>query len=206
MYRTPAERGTEDRPPKELVYDALDESRSGSQTALFQYFGLPIVAGLAMGAFTGPTGGLLGLVAGGAYSAWSWRGRKKAGGAVLRVEGEVLSVTVRGGKERNERILLGDLANVTLDIKTIERVTEGDSAIPAMRFIDAKVGPKVDTARIVLVSASGRQVTLTQDYLAHMSATEWLGKIRVFLRKHGWLPEDEREGPPSSVVDGDDDA
>ena len=75
-----------------------------------------------------------------------------------------------------------------------------------MRFIDAKVGPKVDTARIVLVSASGRQVTLTQDYLAHMSATEWLGKIRVFLRKHGWLPEDEREGPPSSVVDGDDDA
>jgi hypothetical protein len=29
-----------------------------------------------------------------------------------------------------------------------------------------------------------------------MDATEWLGKIRVFLRKHRWLPEDER---PSQV-------
>jgi hypothetical protein len=193
VYRTPAEKAPEDRPPRELVYDALDESRSGSQIALFQYFGLPILAGLALGAFTGSTGGLLGLLGGAGYSAWSWRGRKKAGGAVLRVDDGVLSVTVRGPKERNERLRLDDLANVTLDIKTIERVTEGDSAIPAMRFIDAKVGPKVDTARIVLVSAGGRQVHLTEDYLAHMSATEWLGKIRVFLRKHGWLPEDERE-------------
>jgi hypothetical protein len=26
-----------------------------------------------------------------------------------------------------------------------------------------------------------------------MDATEWLGKVRVFLRKHGWLPADERK-------------
>jgi hypothetical protein len=74
---------------------------------------------------------------------------------------------------------------------------DGDGAIPAMRFIDAKVGPKVDTARIVLIGASGREVRLTEDYLSHMHATEWMGKIRVFLRKHGWLPEDEREDLPS---------
>jgi hypothetical protein len=27
----------------------------------------------------------------------------------------------------------------------------------------------------------------------HSEATTWLGKIRVFLRKHGWVPEDERQ-------------
>jgi hypothetical protein len=29
--------------------------------------------------------------------------------------------------------------------------------------------------------------------LPHFEATDWLGRIRVFLRKHGWVPEDERE-------------
>jgi hypothetical protein len=27
-----------------------------------------------------------------------------------------------------------------------------------------------------------------------MESIEWLGKIRSFLRSHGWVPEDEREG------------
>jgi hypothetical protein len=26
-----------------------------------------------------------------------------------------------------------------------------------------------------------------------MTATEWLGKIRVFLRKNGWVPLDETD-------------
>jgi hypothetical protein len=29
------------------------------------------------------------------------------------------------------------------------------------------------------------------DHVAHMTATEWVGKIRVFLRKNGWVPLDE---------------
>src|SRR5262249_20724692 len=108
-----------------------------------------------------------------------------------------------GQRELHERFRLSDLANVSLDIKTIERVMDGDSAIPAMRFIDAKVGPKVDTGRIVLVGTNGREVRLTDDFLPHMHCTEWLGKVRAFLRKHGWLPEDERETPSSRSPNSD---
>ena len=46
--------------------------------------------------------------------------------------------------------------------------------------------------RIVLVAKSG-EVPLTEAYLANVDVTEWFGKTRVFLRKHGWLPESERE-------------
>jgi hypothetical protein len=197
VYRTPAEKEKEPAPPKELVYQATDDS-GASTIALFQYFGLPLVAAAGLAALAGSIAGVVGLVAGGAYSFWSFRNRKDAGSAVLRVENEVLLVEVRGGKPIHERFRLGDLANVSLDVKTIERVTDGDSAIPAMRFIDAKVGPKVDTARIVLTGEGGREVRLSEDYLAHMHAVEWLGKIRTFLRKHGWVPEDERESPPST--------
>jgi len=43
---------------------------------------------------------------------------------------------------------------------------------------------------------------LTEAYVSQMDATEWFGKIRVFLRKNGWTPRDEREsereGEPAS--------
>ena len=43
--------------------------------------------------------------------------------------------------------------------------------------------------------------------MAHADSVEWLGKIRVFLRSHGWLPEDERttSSGPDDVVEGEDD-
>lgn len=62
-----------------------------------------------------------------------------------------------------------------------------------MRFADSQVAPPVDKARIVL-EFDQRSVPLTREYLAHMDATDMLGELRVFLRKQGWVPEDEREG------------
>ena len=96
-----------------------------------------------------------------------------------------------------------------MDTKTIQKVQEGGDAIPAMRFINATVGPELDTARIVVVGARGTRVPLTTEYIAHMDASEWFGKIRVFLRKSGWVPADERapeSAPPSSesAPDSDD--
>jgi hypothetical protein len=194
MYRTPAAREPEVRPPRELLYDATDDTagRADGMTALFRHVSLPILACMVVTWLVGPTTGALMLVVAAAYSAWSWRTRKKRGGALLRVERDVLSVELRGEREHHDRIRLSDLADVVLDTKTIERVVDGTSAIPGMRLIDSRVGPKVDTCRIVLVGTGGREVLLTKDYLPHMHATEWLGKIRTFLRKHGWEPESER--------------
>lgn len=56
----------------------------------------------------------------------------------------------------------------------------------------------VDTARIVLVARGRPPIMLCDDHLAHMDATEWMGKTRVFLRKQGRVPFDERDPPPSA--------
>jgi hypothetical protein len=180
-----------------FTYEATDEgaNRGDGMLALFRHFSLPILAAVAAAWIGGQVAGIAALVGAAGYSIWSWRTRKKRGSAVLRVERGAIEVEVRGKRALHDRFRLADLSDVVLDIKTIERVMEGSSAIPAVRFIDSKVGPKVDTARIVLVSASGREVRLTEEYLPHMHATESLGKIRTFLRKHGWVPEKERENP-----------
>ncbi len=161
--------------------------------ALFRHFTLPLAVSMPVAWMGGQFAGIVALAGAAAYSIWSWRTRKSRGGAVLSVDGDVLAVEIRGRRVCHERLHLGDLATVALEVKTIERVMDGSSAIPAMRFIDSKVGPKVDTARIVLVTA-GREVALTRSYLPHMHVP-WrgAGKIRTFLRKHGWVPEDERE-------------
>ena len=78
-------------------------------------------------------------------------------------------------------------------MKTIERLQDGSSPIPALRFANPTIAPPVDTARVVRVGTNGRRYPLTQAYLAHMDATESVGKIRVFLRKNGWLPASERK-------------
>jgi hypothetical protein len=195
MYRTPPEREPEVQPPRELIYDATDETagRADGMSALFRHVSLPIIVCMVATWLAGSGVGTAALVGAVVYSVWSWRTRKKRGGAVLRIERNVLSVEIRADRELHDRIRLGDLADVVLDTKTIERVQDGTSAIPGMRLIDSKVGPKVDTCRIVLVGTGGREVLLTKEYLPHMHATEWLGKIRTFLRKHGWEPESERE-------------
>jgi hypothetical protein len=195
MYRTPAAREPENRPPRELVYDATDATaaRTDGQLALFRHFSLPILASILVGWVAGGNAGIAAFVCAAAYSIWAWRTRRRRGGAVLTVDRDVLAIEMRGKRAHHDRVRLDDLVDIVLDIKTIERVMEGSSPIPAVRFIDSNVAPKVDTARIVLVRASGQEVPLTTDYLPHMHATEWLGKIRSFLRKHGWVPEDERE-------------
>jgi hypothetical protein len=88
---------------------------------------------------------------------------------------------------------LDELANVELDTKTIRQVEQGGSAIPAMRFADSRVGPELDRARILLVCDDETRIPLSEIYGVHMQTSESFGKMRVFLRKHGWVPEDERD-------------
>ena len=83
--------------------------------------------------------------------------------------------------------------DVVLDTKTIRKVVDGDSMLPAVRFTNTKVGPEIDLGRIFLTNGHERYA-LIDDFLSHTHAIEWFGKIRVFLRLHGWVPPDEREG------------
>ena len=177
----------------ELVYLSQERghgTRPGM--AVLQLFALPMTVGVILAMIATPTAAIVGMIGAVVCMVWLWR-RPSGEGTILRVNNGELCLLARQGREIAEPFPLADLLDVTLDSKTIQPVQDGGSAIPAMRFIDSKVSPEVDVARIVLVARGRDPVPLTKAHLAHMDATEWRGKIRVFLRKQQWVPEDERE-------------
>ncbi len=168
------------------------QDRRSSAVILFQLFTLPVLTAVLLSVLVTPTAGLVGLVAAGAFLVWRWRRRGDPDTIVMVIEsGELV---VHAGRRPVARVRLRDVEDVALDTKSIRPLQEGGSAIPAVRFIDSKVGPEIDVARIVLVGEGG-SVRLHEDHVAHMTATEWVGKIRVFLRKNGWVPLDETGAP-----------
>lgn len=189
MPRKPARKDADT--PSELVYVANDASRRGSSVvAMFKVFSAPMIVVIVLSQIAGPNVAVVGMIASAIAAIWWWRRAPKLGGVVLRVErGELWVSTAR--RTIASRFQLEEV-DVELDTQTIQKVQEGGSAIPAMRFIDATVGPDLDVARIVVIGR-GERLPLTDDSVPYMEATEWFGKIRVFLRKNGWVPRDERE-------------
>jgi hypothetical protein len=198
MYRQPAPPPQKAGPPDELVYVGNDrDRRNRSSVVAVQLFTLPPLAGAVAATVISPTAGFVALalsIAGVVF----WVRRPDDARIVLRVKNGELLVHPSGSTEP-ARFSLDELLNVSLDSKIIQRVQEGSSAIPAMRFIDSRVGPEQTTARVILVGRGRPFVPLGEAYLAHVEATEWLGKIRVFLRKHGWVPADERDEEEASA-------
>jgi hypothetical protein len=200
VYRAPKLPEPVEPPPSELVYVAMNREKQGIQYAWMQLFALPVLLGIGVAIGTGIS--WLGLVVTIGAGVFAYRFRKKAlggDGAILRIEQGELKVYTRSGVAPLAVVKLRELSDVRLDIKTIQRVQEGDSMVAAVRFTNTTVGPAIDQARIVLVGRKTSktpdrlQVHLTDEYFAHMDSTEWLGKIRVFLRKNGWIPADERK-------------
>lgn len=196
MYREPARRDSSDGTPDELVYEW--ELRGGAQVTLREVAASVVAYGIA-GAIGSrlESGGLAVVIALAVTGTLALRARRAWAreAVVLRVEDGALLVRDRGARAVKARIALRDL-DVTLDTKTIRRVEEGRSAIPGVRYLDTRVGPEIDVSRIVLVERADdgeRELALSEPYLAHLHATEGFGKIRVFLRRHGWVPTDERE-------------
>lgn len=175
-------------PPTELAYRPMTRRRA-SGLVVMQVVAIPFAVGFAL-SFVHPSAGLAGLVASAVFLVWWWR-RPTAAAATLRVRAGTLHVYF-GDRSEAESIALRKLRDVVLDTKTIQPVMDGGSAIPAMRVIDPSIGPEVDTSRIVLV-ARKRKIRLTEDFQPNIDSSEWIAKVRVFLRKNGWVPADERE-------------
>jgi hypothetical protein len=193
-YRAPRLPEDVPPPPKELVYEANERDRNTNiQVAWFQFFGGPMLVGVLLASLIGGITGLLGFAGAMIFSIWYRKRSARADGAVLRIDEDRLHVLTRDLKDEKAFFLLRELAGVELDVKTIERLQDGNSPIPALRFANPTIAPPVDTARVVLVGTKGRRYFMTDVYLAHMDATESVGKIRVFLRKNGWLPASERK-------------
>lgn len=166
-------------------------SRHTSSVAAYYGLLLPLFVGMgvAMLARSAPAG----LVAALGTAGWKYWQRRRARStprAVLRVLRGRLHLS---GAAFVQPVAcdLNQLLDVYLDTKTIQRVQENAGAVPDLRFINATVGGEQDTARIAL-ELEHETFLLTEERLSHTDANEWFGKIRRFLRRHGWVPEDER--------------
>jgi hypothetical protein len=134
------------------------------------------------------------LASAGAVALWKWRWARDVSGLLLRVEDGDLVITTRASKEVLTHVRLGAVRDVSLDTKSIRKVEPGRDAVPAVQFIHTQVGPEIDVARIVLdLEGRSTPIRLSDAYVSHIDSVEWLGKIRSFLRAHGWIPVDERE-------------
>jgi len=204
-YRDPAPKVS--RPAKaELTYVPLERTDRGSgMTAAFQIVALPTVLFCVVWKTVGPTEGAVAWVIALALSVWMWRRTPKPG-AVLRVEDGVLLVRPRGAKETLYRVRLLDLDDVVLQTKTVERVVDIATGNPYARTLNPQIAPKTDTNRIALEGRGEAEFALTDEYQSHSDTLDWFGKIRVFLRRNGWTPIDEREPPSGQVASGRGDA
>jgi hypothetical protein len=185
-------------PPTEYVFVARERDVNAAfhrvwiRTILFGLGG-----GSCVAAAVSPAAAWVVILAVLAWSIVSWRRTKGGEAIVFRVEEGRLSITLR----RRARPLLAPLSlknvlDVTLDTKSISPVMR-DTSIAAVAP-QMKVGAEVDVARIVIVPRPpGEPIPITEEHVAHMDAIAGAGKIRTFLRAHGWLPEDEREAAPA---------
>jgi hypothetical protein len=192
-YREPSNDHDERRaqPENELFYFPESDRHTSPIGAVYGLL-LPVLVAVAATAILQSPA--IGLLAGVALLAWAFWRRRRAQvlpRATLRVDDGRLELNGPAfGQPVN--LDLKDLLDVYLDTKTIRRVQDGPSIIPAVRLLNQTVGGEQDMARIAL-ELRNETFYLTQERTSHLDANEWFGKIRRFLRKYGWVPEDERQ-------------
>lgn len=183
-YRAPGERELSAALAHEFVYLAAAETRAReAKYALVFWLGAAVMGGVllsALGVWPGVVFTVLALV--------RWQIAKRPETIVLRVNTpEQLEVVLT---DRIVRCSLETLFDVELENKTITD-TYPQTIVGAV-VVATGVRPEREGSRIVMVFDDGTRVRLGEDFEAYTSVVQSLGKLRVFLRSHGWRPDDER--------------
>lgn len=163
----------------ELVVDARPapgDASDGQGTAMAPAL-LTALASAALAKFIAPWAGL--AAAGAAVVLFVTLRRPREGRFVLRVDGASLLVGRERGRRTPERIALEDLLDVTLERRTRQPSTRGGAAVERVRLSLERRAP-------------ADPIFIPDEGVTPLEGQEWLSKVRVFLRKHGWVPEDER--------------
>lgn len=109
----------------------------------------------------------------------------------LEVQGETLVIS-RHGEARPTTVALAAVRNVEIERKAIQRVTyqqQYSDPLPT-----TELSGDVEVARIVLsLDGDAPPERLTEAWAPVFVCMERFGKVRTFLRAHGWLPLPERE-------------
>ncbi|MBS2016331.1 MAG: hypothetical protein JST00_25835 [Deltaproteobacteria bacterium] len=166
-------------PPRELVVDpqpAPGDASAGSGAGMAHVV-VPVLAAGFLAQYVSLRAAILAL--GGGIALHVLRRRPDLGRFVLRVEGRELLVSRERSKGEVVRVALEDVLDVTLDKEM--QPTGGRGGASAERVHIALHRPE-PAPRILVPEAR----------ITPIEGQEWQAKVRVFLRKHGWLPADER--------------
>ncbi len=198
-YRVARDPEEEKKKARTLVVAADEAERHvGPARRFLQVFFVSSILGSAL-VMTGY--GVAGVIVGVGGFAWAVaRARKKQplGSQILEVRDEAVDLRVRGASVAH--IALAKLDDVRLETKKLVRGS-GVGAASDLEF-HGKSRIEASLARIVLVDDRERETPIGEEWLAHVEAIEWLGKIRKFLRAHGWVPADERGAEPEVHAEG----
>ncbi len=123
------------------------------------------------------------------------RARQVDPGFTLDVHDGALTIT-RAGQPEPAVLALSAVRDVEVERKGIERATDKQRFGPVTAPTEL-TGAR-DVARIVVVlDEPDAPVRLTDEYAPVFMCMEQFGKVRTFLRRHGWKPIGERdEAPP----------
>jgi hypothetical protein len=170
-----------DAPPRELVIDASPapgDSSDGAGSAMAPFALTALLAG-ALAKYVSLTVALVPLVL--AIVVLVVRRKSNEGRFVLRVDDGAVEVTRerQASSAARVRIPLADLVDVTLERQT---------------HASGRGGSMTERVRLALERrAPDAPIFVPDDRVTPIEAQDWYGKVRVFLRKHGWVPESERE-------------
>lgn len=187
-YRASAE--SPDRSAPTALFVAWDDAEEKTNPIKVFYAILFSLLGAALLWAASPTVAVVFAVVVTAGFAVVFRARPPKG-VGLAVHGETLVIS-RPDEPKPTTVALASVRNVEIERKAIQRVTYQQrisDALPSTELSD-----DVEVARIVLsLDGDVPPEALTETWAPVFVCMERFGKVRTFLRAHGWLPLPERE-------------
>ncbi len=187
-YRASAE--SPERPAPPALFVAWDDAEEKTNPIKVFYAILFSLLGAALLWAASPTVAVVFAVVVTAGFVVVFRARPPKG-VGLEVHGETLVIS-RPDEAKPTTVALASVRNVEIERKAIQRVTYQQRISDALPSTD--LSDDVEVARIVLsLDGDVPPEALTETWAPVFVCMERFGKVRTFLRAHGWLPLPERE-------------
>ncbi len=173
-------------PPPSFERPWADAEKAGDSWAVYQLAAAGVSVSLMMGWVWWPIA-VLGVTCTLGYLVHRSRQRRPV---LLAAHVDDAGLTVNFSDATVLQTALATLDNVEIDSNEIKRVTFHQAVGDPMPNTQVSGGVRV--ARIVARLDGGRVQRLTETAGHYDEAMATFGKLRVFLRAHGWKPVDER--------------
>lgn len=185
-YRAPDAQPTKRTAPPSFERAWEDAEAAGEGWAIWQLTTVCLLLSVLLTVTWRP----LGFAAFGATAAWVWRRLRRRAPSTVRAAVNDTGLTVRFGDEVMLTTTLDALHNIEVDSTAVQRVTYHQNVGDPMP--GTQVSGDVRVARLTARMADGTAHRLTTTATHYDACMESFGKLRVFLRAHGWKPVDER--------------